>query len=117
MMIQNLHDPDFVGAFHGLRKFIVVDQDQLAVGPLEEITLGQDPDEHSGVIENRKNKGGRARSLLPHMFEQSVRSKSQVFRFQHAPDPLLERYAAGHELGADVWHVAGDADPEDEPGA
>jgi len=34
--------------------------------------------------------------------------------FEHAPDAFLEGDAAGHEFGADIGHVAGDADPEDE---
>ena len=34
--------------------------------------------------------------------------------FEHASDALFERHAAGDELGADVRHVAGDADAEDE---
>ena len=43
-------------------------------------------------------------------------SRAQAQSFEHAPDALLERHAAGDELGADVRHVAGDADPEDEAG-
>ena len=46
----------FVGALHRLRKLVVIDQDQLARGPFEKITFGQDADEHAGLIDNRKDK-------------------------------------------------------------
>src|SRR5207247_5746291 len=38
----------------------------------------------------------------------------QAQPFEHAADALLERHATGGEFGADVRHVAGDADAEDE---
>ena len=41
-------------------------------------------------------------------------ARGRAAALEHAADALLERHAAGDELGADVRHVAGDADAEDE---
>ena len=38
---------------------------------------------------------------------------AQLHAFEQPPDALLERHARGHELGADVGNVGGDADAQD----
>ena len=108
MVVENFDDPHFVGALHRLRKLVVIDEDQLARGPFEKIALRQNADQHAGLIDNRKDKRRRMRRLLPHVLEQSVRRKSQVFRFQHASD--LHR--AARQVHADGG-VVGRADDRD----
>ena len=96
MVVENFDDADFVGAFHGLGEFVVIDQDQLTLRSFQKITLREDADENAVLIHDRINKRGRVCGRLAHAFEQSIRREAQMFRLQHPPDP---HRAAGHLHG------------------
>ena len=65
VMIDDFHNLHLVRPLHGLRKFIVIHQDELAVHLLEEVRLRQNPDRVIVVIHHRKRlEVGRRRHRL-----------------------------------------------------
>ena len=86
MVVDDLDDLDFFGTLNGLGKFVVVDEDELAVDGLEEVGLGQDADGLAAGVEHGENKIAGGGGFVANGGEGGVFAEAEEFLVQDVAD-------------------------------
>ena len=129
VMVNDLNDFHLVRALHGLRKFVVIHENQLARDRFQKIRLGQNADGLAGAVQHRKRQVAGRHGLVAHGGERRVFAEAEKLLVQnvaHGDGGAAERRGRRRVVrrgddadvffarGLDGFRLHGDAAGDDE---